>query len=170
MTVKEKFVVLTPVCLTILFLWGNYMTRPMDEYYTNDYVETIDSIPEICDPTVAIGDSLCTENLYCYLDSIGVHHVDIVVRQAILETGWYTSISATRRHNLFGLTNGKTRKLFTFDNWKEGCVGYRDMVQYKYEKMGYNYDDGDYYTFLVDMHYAADPKYVSKLRGIKYDY
>lgn len=107
-----------------------------------------------------IGDSLCTTNVMLYLDSIGVHHKDIVVRQAVLETGWFKSYTCRTKNNLFGLTNGRTKQYFVFDNWKESCIGYRDMVQYKYK-------GGDYYKFLVDMHYASDPNYISKLKGIK---
>lgn len=113
------------------------------------------------------GNDLTVSNVKTYLKEIGVHHVDIVVRQAILETGWLKSYSAKTRHNLFGLTNGRTKSYYVFDHWKESCKGYRDMVQYKYEKMGYNYEEGDYYKFLVSMHYAADPDYISKLKSIK---
>jgi len=118
-----------------------------------------------------IGDRLCLENVSLYLDSIGVHHSDIVVKQAILETGWLKSYSARHRNNLFGLTNGKTRKLFVFSNWKQSCIGYRDMVQYKYKKMGYDVDagDNDYYKWLVDVHYASDPQYINKLKHINYE-
>jgi hypothetical protein len=114
------------------------------------------------EPIKADTNTLNAESLRCYLEEIGVHHVDIVVKQAILETGWFTSYSCTHRNNLFGLTNGKTKQLFEFDHWRASCVGYRDMVQYKYK-------GGDYYQFLVDMHYASDPNYINKLKHIKYD-
>lgn len=116
---------------------------------------------------MAVGNELTVKNVYAYLQEIGVHHPDIVVKQAILETGWFKSYTARTRHNLFGLTNGRTRQYYAFGHWKESCLGYKKMVQYKYEKMGYQYESGDYYRFLVKMHYASDPNYVQKLKSIK---
>ena len=42
------------------------------------------------------------ESLRERLNESEVQHKDIVLRQAILETGWLTSYSCKKRHNLFG--------------------------------------------------------------------
>ncbi len=156
--------------VSVFILWmlvSAFGKVKVDKFNANDYVSRR---PGVVTPR-PIGDELNLDNVKLYLDSIGVHHSHIVVKQAILETGWLKSYSATNRRNLFGLTNGKTRQLFVFDHWKESCIGYKNMVQYKYERMGYdvNGNDQEYYNWLVDVHYASDPKYISKLKNINYE-
>ena len=80
------------------------------------------------------------DSVYNYLLKIGVKHPRIVLKQAILETGHFTSYSCRKRHNLFGLT--RNHELEYFENWKESCDKYVKWVQYKYVA-------GDYYDFFI---------------------
>jgi len=162
---NKIFGVFTDLILVIFFI-----TECSCTYSKKPEIIELDTVVDTIVPKKGISDSLTLENVYYYLDSIGVHHKDIVLKQAILETGWFKSYSCRKRNNLFGLTNGRTKKYYEFNHWKESCIGYRDMVQYKYAKMGYKYEKNDYYHFLVKMHYAADKSYINKLKHIKYKF
>lgn len=98
------------------------------------------------------------DSVYNYLVQINVKYPEIVLKQAILETGHFTSYSCRVRKNLFGLT--RNHKLESFDTWQKSCDRYIDWIQYKYK-------GGDYYDFLYELGYATDPNYIKKLDGIK---
>lgn len=98
------------------------------------------------------------DSVYNYLIEIGIKHPNIVLKQAILETGHFKSYSCVYRRNLFGLT--RNHKLEHFDNWKLSCKAYKNWIQYKYK-------GGDYYDFLFELGYATDKNYIKKLNSIK---
>lgn len=89
-----------------------------------------------------------------------IKHSDIVVSQAILETGHFKSENCIKGNNLFGLYNSKKKEFFKFNHWTESVKAYRDMIQYRYT-------EGDYYQWLEKIGYAEDPLYVKKLINIK---
>ena len=103
--------------------------------------------------------ALTIENLYKALDKYDVKCKKIVVAQALLETGNFTSSLCLLSHNLFGLRHPSDGSYYVFNNWEESVKAYKDDVQYKY-------DGGDYYVFLNRIGYAQDPKYTSKVKLI----
>ena len=103
--------------------------------------------------------TLTVENLKIALENAGVQHADIVLRQAILETGWFKCTKCSlSRNNIFGFWYKK--KYIQFDNWKD-CVAYYKRWQDRH------YSGGDYYVFLKKVGYATDPSYVKRLKSIK---
>lgn len=110
----------------------------------------------------------------CEVDSVirsyGIKHPDVVLKQSILETGWYESYSCRERKNLFGFYYKK--KFLEFETW-EDSVAYYARWQKRHLK-----DEccDDYYDFLECMYertngdcvrYAADPEYINKLKSIE---
>lgn len=95
------------------------------------------------------------QQVYDELKKYNVKYPQIVLAQAKLETGNYTSTLCKKHGNLFGLKrkNGYAK----FNNWRESVKAYRDWVQYKYK-------GGDYYVFLKKIGYAQDPKYIVKVK------
>ena len=91
-----------------------------------------------------------------------IQHADIVVSQAILETGHFRSKLCLEHNNLFGLYNSYKHEFFKFNHWTESVKAYRDLVQYRYKS-------GDYYTWLVKIGYASDPRYINKVKQIQKD-
>lgn len=89
-----------------------------------------------------------------------IHHSDIVVAQAILETGHFRSENCKVNNNLFGLFNSKKKEYFKFDHWTSCVKAYRDMIQYRLR------ENEDYYQFLTRIGYAEDPQYITKVKGI----
>lgn len=98
------------------------------------------------------------ESLRTQLNASEIQHKDIVLKQAILETGWLTSYSCKKRHNLFGFRY--RGKYLEFDTWQES-------VEYYSRWQKRHYKGGDYYKFLKDRGYATDPEYITKLKSIK---
>lgn len=99
------------------------------------------------------------ENLKKMLDKYDIKCKKIVLAQALLETGYFTSNVCMQSHNLFGLRRPSDGSYFTFDRWEESVRAYRDDVQYKYT-------GGNYYAFLNNIHYAEDRAYTSKVMKI----
>lgn len=99
---------------------------------------------------------LTIPNLYAEIMRNGIRHPKIVLAQAILETGWFTSPVCRNKHNLFGLTNPRTGKYFEFGHWTESVRAYYTKVQYKFK-------GGDYLLWLKKIGYAEDPRYVRKI-------
>jgi hypothetical protein len=111
----------------------------------------VDAVPE-----------LTPENVYAQLEKFDIQHPEIVLRQSILETGWYECEYCSLQHNnIFGFRYKK--KYLEFDNWV-------DAVKYYKKWQDKRYKGGDYYTFLKDIGYATSKTYISKLKSIKVDF
>jgi flagellum-specific peptidoglycan hydrolase FlgJ len=95
------------------------------------------------------------QQVYNELKKYNIKHPHIVLAQAKLETGNYTSKLCKRHGNLFGLKGRKG--CAKFGSWQESVKAYRDWVQYKYK-------GGDYYVFLKKIGYASDPRYIEKVK------
>lgn len=88
-----------------------------------------------------------------------IKHPKVVLAQAKLETGHYTSHVFKCKNNLFGLYNSSSRDYYSFKNWEHSIKFYKDVIQSKYQ-------GGSYYNFLQDIGYAEDKRYISKLKEI----
>lgn len=99
------------------------------------------------------------ELLYQACEYYDIHHADIVVAQAVLESGWFSSENCLNNCNLFGLYNSRKQEYFKFDHWTESVKAYKDYIQSKYI-------NGDYYSFLDSLGYAEDTCYNEKLREV----
>ncbi len=104
---------------------------------------------------------LNAENVYIELVKAGIEHPEIVVKQAILETGWFKCEHCSlRKNNIFGFYYKK--KYVEFDNWVESVQYYK-----RWQAKRYTLEDGDYFSFLVNVGYATDPSYVKLLKSIR---
>ena len=95
------------------------------------------------------------QQVYNELKKYNIKYPHIVLAQAKLETGNYTSELCKKHGNLFGLKGKKG--YVKFNHWKKSVKAYRDWVQYKYK-------GGDYYVFLKKIGYASDPRYIEKIK------
>lgn len=106
-------------------------------------------------------DELNDSILYLALEYYNIKHPRVVLAQAKLETGNYTSAHCVKRNNLFGLYNSKRKEYYSFDHWTDCIEGYKNMIEYKHR------DGEDYYDFLIRIKYATDPAYVDKVKRIE---
>lgn len=83
---------------------------------------------------------------------------DIVIKQAILETGWFKSNIFKTKNNLFGFYDGKGK----YNHWYKSVIDYA-----RYQKR--KYKGGDYYSFLRQSGYSVDSLYIDKLKRINYE-
>ena len=101
---------------------------------------------------------LTLSNLESYIHLLNIQHPTIVIKQAILETGWLSSRVCKTHNNLFGLVyNGRYAK---FSHWTESVKAYKNFQNKRY-------NSGCYYTFLKRRGYASDRNYIKKLKSIK---
>lgn len=101
-----------------------------------------ESLPELTIP-----------NLLAEIKKNGIKYPKIVLAQAILETGWFKSSVCRNKHNLFGLTNPRTKDYYEFSHWTESVAAYHSKVQYRYKS-------GNYLLWLKKIGYAEDPGYI----------
>jgi len=100
-------------------------------------LQNVDSLPELTIP-----------NLLAEIKKQGIKYPKIVLAQAILETGWFKSSVCRNKHNLFGLTNPRTKDYYEFNHWTESVKAYYTKVQYRYK-------GGNYLLWLEKIGYAA---------------
>ena len=95
-------------------------------------------------------------NLLEVIREVGLSNGLIVLAQALLETGHFSSNVCKEYNNLFGLYDSKNREYFRFSRWEDSVVAYQRMIQYRYK-------GGNYFQFLKKIGYAEDPRYIVKL-------
>lgn len=105
----------------------------------------------------------------------GIKYPDVVLLQAQLETGFYTSDIFNTGRNCFGMKFPKFRPTVStgeylghakYNNWWESVQDYK-LWQDWYMSLGYQIntesDNTFYLVFLRCVRYAEDPKYIHKL-------
>lgn len=105
-------------------------------------------------------DSVTVYDVYRYIKCSGILYPEIVLRQAVWETGWFKSRHSLQKNNLFGFRYSK--KYMSFENWK-ACVDYYKNWQIR----KYTNPDEDYYKFLIRIKYATAQKYINSLKSLK---
>lgn len=139
----------------------------MSRHTTFEHKQTqieLDSVTiKLHQPEFFLEDVPTAELVFKACDYYNIQHSDIVVSQAILETGNFKSDLCLNQNNLFGLYNSYRNEFFSFDHWTESVKAYRDKIQYRYQ-------NGDYYDWLEHIGYAEDSLYVSKLKNIRINY
>lgn len=85
-----------------------------------------------------ISDTLNINNLKLLVDSIPLKHKDIIVAQAILETGWFNSENCIKNNNLFGMRKSYIRPSTSdttidgyahYSSWKSSVMDYYFLQQ-----------------------------------------
>lgn len=100
------------------------------------------------------------DSVYAYILASDIKHPEIVLKQAILETGWFTSKLLMKRNNLFAFR--ATKKYMRFDTWQQSIEYYK-----KWQLDNYTNPKENYYSFLRRKRYARHPDYIKTLKGIR---
>jgi len=104
-----------------------------------------------------------SENVvFCYIKSIGIKNPEIVLKQAIYESGHFKSHIFQTKNNVFGFR--KTKNYLYYKNWKT-CVDFYKKWQDKH----YKDTTQDYYDFLQKINFCGNKKfnYALELKKIK---
>lgn len=100
--------------------------------------------------------------VYCYMKGIGIKNADIVLRQAIFESGHFKSAICKKKNNIFGFRSAVIYK--SFKSWQD-CVDYYKKWQDKH----YKDTTEEYYHFLQRINYSGlkNYNYPKQLQQIK---
>lgn len=142
--------------------------------------ERVDSSPGVTilevhkDTCVVDFDSTFTEkSLINYMEELNIAFPNIVLAQAKLETGNFTSQVFKNNNNLFGMKRAYKRPSTVkhisrghgrYMHWKESVLDY--ALRQAYYRAHSMKSDEEYYQHLLDSGYASDPNYIQKLRSI----
>ena len=99
--------------------------------------------------------------LYLALVHYNIRHPKIVLAQAKLESGNFTSNHYKKRNNFLGLYDSKRKEYYKFNHWTDCIQGYKDMVEYKLR------DGENYYNFLRRIKYASSENYIRQIKQIE---
>lgn len=122
---------------------------------------------------------LTLQNVWDFINEIGILHPKVVYQQMVLETGNFTSDICKENNNIVGqrveatnidgsyryphynikkITN---RGHLVFANWKLSLLHYKEFQNYNYLTKDWNY-----YNFLKQLGYAEAPDYILQLKKI----
>lgn len=111
------------------------------------------------------------DSVYMYILSLNIQHADIVLKQALYETGHFTSKICKENNNLFGMKVAKQRpttatgeqyKHAKYDSWQMSVVDYA-LWQTKY---CHNLTENEYLEYLQRV-YSTNKNYINVLKMIK---
>lgn len=101
------------------------------------------------------------DSVSAYICEVNIKHPEIVMRQAIFETGWFKSDFLMKKNNLFGF---RVKNYMQFDSWKESVDYYKKWQSKYYIEEKYK----DYYDFLTKIKYG-NKRYVQYLKSLKHN-
>lgn len=119
---------------------------------------------------VEIEDSFSLKSLKDYIHSLNLKHSDIIIAQAIQETGHFKSNIFKENNNLFGMKKAYQRPTTciavnkghaVYSDWKSSVLDYA-LWQSKYG----NYSNKEDYFEYLKRCYAQDNNYINKLKLI----
>ena len=113
--------------------------------------------------------SQTSNDIYKYLNQIGIKNAEIVMAQCLVETGHLTSKIFKENNNLFGMKEAKQRRT-TAIGTKNGHAYYKhwydSVIDYLLYQRAYYNGVEDYYSFLTRMGYAANKKYIDTVKMV----
>ena len=118
-------------------------------------------------------DSLTIKNLNYMVWSLPFKHKDIVVAQAILETGWFKSSTCINNNNLFGMKQVYTRSTTAdtvlngyshYRNWRQSVIDYYILQSTRENIVSTNREQ--YYHYLDKVYSEVGSSYSSQLKDI----
>lgn len=103
-------------------------------------------------------DRVLLDSVFAYLCELKIAHPEIVIRQVVCETGWFSNKNLMTKRNFFGF---RYKTYLRFATWQEGVAYYK-----RWQEKRYTDPTEDYYHFLVRVHYAS-AGYPALLKKVK---
>lgn len=119
--------------------------------------------------------SFSPQVFYEALEFVGIQNPEVVFKQAVLETGWFTSSSFKDYNNPFGMKEPRCRETLckstelghgSFDHWFDAVKDYKMWQDYWIDTI---YNTEQYYHFLDTLPYAEAKRYTQILQQMKID-
>jgi hypothetical protein len=157
----KLYVILIAIGMAYLLFRGEHHECEKERVEVNKNVCFVDS-------------SMCfsPDNLMRYIKESGIRFPEIVYRQALLESGRFTSNIYTEANNLFGMKVAKQRpttaigEFMGHARYKSWMSSVQDYALFQSAYMRDCKTEEDYYKKLGRT-YAEDNKYVTLLKNIK---
>lgn len=111
------------------------------------------------------------ENLKSFMEQINMKFIHIVMAQAQVESGYFTSKIFMENHNMFGMKQARQRQTVAIGtgrnhamylNWQDCVI---DYALYQARYLSKVKSEEDYYAYLKGS-YAGDPDYINKVRKL----
>lgn len=111
---------------------------------------------------------LFKDSVKTYIEELNIKHPDIVLNQAVIESGNFSSKVFKENNNMFGFKQaykrpntqiGVNRGYAVYKDWQECVIDYALYQTYSAK----NLSKEDYIKFL-GRHYAEDPNYTDKIK------
>lgn len=111
------------------------------------------------------------ENLERRIEELGIAYPDIVLAQAKIETGYFTSDIFKENHNMFGMKVAKQRETTAigenrnhaqYTNWLQSLIDYK-LWQ---DKMIHKARNKRAYLAYLSRNYAEDKNYIRKIKKL----
>jgi len=115
--------------------------------------------PSPCADTIRL-EGFSENKLIEFMKLVEMEYPDIVLAQAKLESGNFTSNRFIKYNALFGFQKSESN-IIKYKSWKES------VVHYKCWQMNRLREDENYYNFLIRVKYASDTNYINKLKQFK---
>jgi uncharacterized FlgJ-related protein len=145
--VARKLLFMTLIGITAYFVLKNTMFKQ--------------SIPEIRKPSIIVDtvriETFSEANLIRYMEILEIECPNIVLAQAKLESGNFTSNRFKQYNALFGFQTSSIN-IIKYKSWKESVINYKNWQMRRLK------DGENYYDFLVRVKYSEDSNYVNKLK------
>ncbi len=114
--------------------------------------------------------TLTVDNVIYWLEYYQIKHIDIVIRQILLETNYFTSDICQNNNNLFGMrlpskrettAVGKRKGYAIYEGWISSIEDFK-LWQENWKVK----DNTDYIKLLIRVGYAEDQSYIDKIKKI----
>lgn len=111
------------------------------------------------------------DSVYNYMVHLNIAHPEVAMRQAVLESGYFTSSVFKENNNMFGMrpainrpnvSIGENRGYAVYKDWKQSIVDYALWQVWSAKRLS----EDEYYGLLQRI-YAEDSSYVETLKNIK---
>lgn len=167
-----KYVCYSISILLLLFI-SNYSY--INNTYTNDKLQVIEN--KLNEETIALTNTIYSpitiqDSIVYYLFKHNVEHPNIVIRQFILESGYFQSDLFVNHNNGIGMKPAILRYSSNVGVTENGYAKYKSIedciIDYKVWQDIYcsNKTSNEYYTYLQKV-YAEDKYYIVKLKKIQ---
>lgn len=139
-----------------------YMTTDVIE--TNNSRKEVETVEQI--DIISIEEQISLEDsVKCYMEFLNLKHIDVVFKQARLESAYFTSKIFRENNNCFGMKQAYKRPNLqtgvrnghaTYDSWQDCIVDY--ALYQVWSGKGLNRDE---YIKMLGRSYAEDPNYIN---------
>lgn len=164
--ISKKYVLIVTIWLCSLFIFIGYTLGSLDNH------------PNIIEKTVysdnyliqQYNEPFSEEALIRLLTKLKVQHLDIVLKQSKIETGYYKSKVFIENNNLFGMRLPKQRittalgenlNHATYDSWQDSVIDYAIYQSTYLRKM----NKKEYIQYLK-VNYAEDKQYINLINKL----